>query len=86
VWPTEGNKELQNATNCLEHITSELDLNILRRIVTSAGSKSPDEHSINYLQSTLKQRVESLDETFSKITVGKIISLLKAINLVLTNR
>lgn len=85
-WPLEGSKELENVKNSLDHITNELDLSILRRVIMSAGAKTPDAHSVSYLQDTLNQRVEGLTKAASNTTLGKIINFLKAINNVLTNR
>lgn len=82
LWPSEG-KLLKNS---LETVTNELDVNVLRRIVVSAGVKNPDVPSTTYFEQTLKQRVEALDQYASESTLWKIINLLNAINAVLSNR
>lgn len=86
AWPVEGSKELETIGNSLEQITNELDLSILRRVILSAGAKTPDAHSVSYLQSTLAQRIQGLTKNVSNNTLGKIINLLKAINNVLSSR
>lgn len=85
-WPTEASANIEAVQNSLEHITNKLDLNILRRVIMGAGAKSPDAHSISYMQNALQQRVEGLDKDASKNTLTKVINLLNAINSVLVNR
>ncbi|GAA5808334.1 hypothetical protein MFLAVUS_001724 [Mucor flavus] len=85
-WPTEASTNIEAVQNSLEHITNKLDLNILRRVIMGAGAKSPDAHSISYMQNALQQRVEGLDKNASKNTLTKVINLLNAINSVLVNR
>lgn len=85
-WAAEGSKELENVRNSLEQITNELDFSILRKIIMSAGTKAPDAQSISYFQTTVTQRVQEVATDVSKVTLGKIINFLKAINNVLTSR
>lgn len=86
IWSAGDDTELENALVSLDHVTNELDLNICRRVIMNASAKTPDAHSVTYLEQTLKQRTESLDNNASKASLRKLINLIKAINLVLSNR
>lgn len=86
LWPSEEKEDWKLLKNSLETITNELDVNVLRRIVMSAGVKNPDVQSMTYFDQTLKQRVEALDQHASKSTLWRVINLLNAINTVLSNR
>lgn len=86
IWPSEGSKDLNQIANSLQYVTNEFDLNILRKVMSSASGKNPDVHSTEYLQETLKQRVAPLGKTASYNSLEKAITLLKATNITLANR
>jgi len=67
----------------LDSVTNELDLNILRKIILSAGAKVPEEHAVNYFKETLQRRVQDLGQSPE---LAKLINLLRAINLALSTR
>jgi hypothetical protein len=75
-----------NDFKCLEQVSNHLDLNILRKVIMNAGAKAADEHSVKYLQDTLKHRVHDLDKSPSKASLNKLINLLCAINSILSGR
>ncbi|RCI02663.1 hypothetical protein CU098_008721, partial [Rhizopus stolonifer] len=75
----------REALDSLERVTNKLDQHILRKMIMNAGSKTPDEHSLTYLQDTLRQRVVGLEKNDQKVTLTKLINLLSAINSVLAN-
>ena len=70
----------------LEHTTSEIDQQVLRKMIMNASSKTPDQHAYRYLQDTLKQRIADLERNDDKVTLVKLIHLLCAINSVLAHR
>lgn len=82
-WNSNNSEESINVLNSLESVTNDLDLNILRKIILSAGAKIPEEHSVNYFKDTLNRRVEDLGQS---PVLAKLINLLRAINLALGSR
>lgn len=82
-WNFNNSEESINVLNSLENVTNDLDLNILRKIILSAGAKIPEEHSVNYFKDTLNRRVEDLGQS---PVLAKLINLLRAINLALGSR
>lgn len=78
-----ANNSSVDVYNSLESVTNQLDLNILRKIIMSAGAKVPEEHAVNYFKETLQRRVQDLA---SSPQLAKLINLLKAINLALSTR
>ncbi|KAI8370172.1 Urb2/Npa2 family-domain-containing protein [Choanephora cucurbitarum] len=70
----------------LEHTTSEIDQQVLRKMIMNASSKTPDQHAYRYLQDTLEQRIADLERNDDQVTLVKLIHLLCAINSVLAHR
>lgn len=67
----------------LDSVTNELDLNILRKIIPSAGAKVPEKHAVGYLKETLQRRVHDLGQSPD---LTKLINLMRAINMTLSTR
>ncbi|CAO3606615.1 unnamed protein product [Mucor hiemalis] len=86
LWPSEGKEDCKVLKSSLESVTNELDVNVLRRVIVSAGVKNPDLQSTTYYQQTLRERVEALGQNASKSALWKVINLLNAINTVLGSR
>ncbi|KAI8636630.1 Urb2/Npa2 family-domain-containing protein [Parasitella parasitica] len=82
-WSSINSEDVVKTFNSLENITDELDLNILRKIISNAGAKQPAEQSVRYFKETLERRVQDLGES---PVLAKLINILRAINLALSGR
>jgi hypothetical protein len=84
-WAPQPTVEYETTYKSIEHETNRLDFLILRKIIASAGSKTPEEHALTYFENSLNQRVTHvLEEKEHSLT--ELINFLSALNLVLSNR
>lgn len=85
-WPIQRTVEFDTTYKALEHETNRLDFLILRKIISSAGSKIPDEYALSYFENSLTQRTVNAVEKQKEGALGELINFLAALNSVLGNR